>query len=159
MKKNQLLLLVLLTSNTLLTVDSLAYADPASIKNIEKLENKDSNSAIKETVKTALAMAVGSTSAYIGGRTATGFISFGIETAKPRQMNVHNISLLALSIYGTGAVHILKNILNIHSTCHDLVSKKYSTQEMSVKLACSVGFFCGIKDILKLLIQELKNRR
>ena len=89
------------------------------------------------------------------GKIATSFTLFGLEMTKNPNLllapyiKANATRILGFTICNTSITFILNRTLAIQNTCHDLVSKKYSTQEIAVKFGGFVGFFFGIREIFK----------
>ena len=164
MKKIHLLLLaLLLAANKPLITKNPDNSTPASVKNIEKLEGKNSNSKISEITKTSLVMVMEATLSHLRARLTLVTISCLLQEINASlksicvslKLNPSNtpfpvVTSIESVICGVFILNIFKQAskqtLDIQSISYDLINKEISTKKVLVKFSSLIGFLTGCHD-------------
>ena len=168
MKKIQLLLLaLLLASNNPLITKNPDNSTSASVKNIEKLENKKCNSKISKCkcIETTLATTIKATEEItkislimlmesVLSCTKTGFtmeLIFRLWKLIDRPSPSSNtaltyikfiiLSIPVLSIFAQTS----EQVSNVKNLSYNLINKEISTQEVLIKFSSFIGFLDGVR--------------
>ncbi len=163
-QKYQLLLLtLLLTANNPLITKDLTDVSPASIKSIEKLEHKNSNSKISEITKTSLVMVMEAILSHLRIRLTLTTVLFLLKSINTDlalvdaffKSNPSSTPFpIITSIESIICVTLILNIFNqaskqasdIQNMSYDLINKEISTKKVLIKFSSLIGFLTGCCD-------------